>query len=364
MFARSALFALALVVVGCSKPQTPVQIHEPVGAKAAAVEAPVVASDKPESLPAGQLDPAEFAHVVQDEGSTYVVLSAKPDTEHWASGDPALVSKESTVIARRDVDMAQLPKVLTRLTGQSMRLVGEKGEVCQGTLAKPFLMGRVVPHFGERSRWDGEEDDNGNKTPALSAARVAEIAWDMASDGKLLVAELVQTTGDCQDARFARAADLQPLPMTAARRPSATLASQALAALRKLPAYEAIEQSYRASSQAKPSVSWTESPSADVTMHEFTMGTAMYVWVSAFGGELCSDFSGQMNVLWKVSGTNAKKYEFEAIYQGDAEFSPSMLVKLPGDEVPSLLGRESMLRKDANGYEVDDLHVPFLDCPC
>ena len=364
MFARTAFLALALVAVGCSKPQTPVQIHEPTSVKTDATETPVAVPDKPESLPSGQLDPAEFAHVVHDERSTFVVLSTTPDTDHWAKGNAILMSKDSPVIVRRDVDPAQLPKVLTRLTGRTMRLVGAKGEVCQGTLAKPFLLGRVEPHFGERSRWDGEEDDNGGKTPALSEDRVAEIAWDMVSDGKLLVAELVETNGDCQDARFARATELAPLPMTAARRPAPALGSQAMTALRKLPAYEAIEKSYLASSQAKPSVPWTESQSAEVTMQEFSTGTAMYVWVSAFGGELCSDFSGQMNVLWKVSGTNAKKYEFELVYQGDANFSPHMLVKLPGDDAPSLLGQESILRKDTKGYEVEDLHVPYLDCPC
>jgi hypothetical protein len=38
--------------------------------------------------------------------------------------------------------------------------------------------------------------------------------------------------------------------------------------------------------------------------------------------------------------------------------------QLPGVTGPAFVGRESLLRKDTKGYEVEDLHVPFLDCPC
>lgn len=337
--------------------------------------------DSPDVLP-GQTNPAEFAHVVNERGATLVVLSAAPDHEHWAKGAPSLASKESPVVARREVDQSLLPKAMTRLTGRSMRLVGASGEVCRGTLAEPFLLSRVEPHFGERQRWDGEEQEDGSKTPALSDEHVAQIAWDLAGDGKLLVAELVETNGDCRDARFARAADLPALSTTAAHRPSASLVAQAMKALSKMPAYEANEKAYRASSQAKPSTSWIESQYGDVSLYEFSMGKATYVWMSASAGEVCSDFSAQMKVLWKVSGTNAKKLgfgakgangdpkpqmlelEFEVLYEGEAEFTPEMLVQLPGDAAPSLLGRESLLRKDTKVYEVEELHVPFLDCPC
>jgi hypothetical protein len=363
MFARSALFALALVAIGCSKPQTPVQLHQPANANTVAAETPMAPVDKPEPV-LGQIDPAEFAHVVNDRGTTLVVLSSSPDHEHWAKGRPGLVSKESPVAARRDVDATLLPKAMTRLEGRAMRLVGDAGEVCHGTLGAPFLLSRVEPHFGERQRWDGEEDENGVKGPALADERVAEIAWDMAGDSKLLVAELVETNGSCDDARFARAADLPAMTTTAARRPSAGLTAQAMVALKKLPAYDEIEQRYRTSSVATPSTLWIESQNADVSMHEFSTGKATYLWVSALAGEACSDFDGRMAVLWKVSGTNAKKLEFEVIYEGGADFTPHMLLQLPGDTAPSLLGRESLLRKDAKVYEVEDLHVPFLDCPC
>jgi hypothetical protein len=363
MFARTALFAVTFAFVGCSKPQAPVQIHEPSVVNTPVVEAPVAVPDKPE-VSAEQIDPAEFAQVVHTETSTFVVLSTTPDIERWAKGTPSLISRQSPVIVRRDVDTSVLPKMATRLVGRSMRLVGSSGEVCQGTIAAPFLMSRVEPHFGERSHWEGEEDDNGVKAPPLSDERVAEIAWDMISEGKLLVAELQNSTGDCQKARFARAVDLEALPMTAARTPSSALTQQAMNALRKLPAYEGIEKSYQGSSPATPSVAWTESQGATVEMLEFSTSKGTYVWVSAAAGEACSGFFGRMNVLWKVAGTNAKKFDFETIYEGDGEFSPHMLMQLPGDEAPSLIGHESMLRKDQKVYDVQDLHVPFLDCPC
>ncbi len=365
MLARTALFVLTTLVLGCSKPQTPVQLQGSSSAKSVVVESSsTVSTDKPEATP-GQIDPSEFAHVVSDHGSTFVVLSADSEHERWALGAPTLVSKDSPVVVRREVDQTLLPKAMLRLAGRSMRIFGTAGEVCRGTLAAPAFLSRAEPHFGEREHWSGdEEDENGLKIPAFSDERIAEIAWDMTSDGKLLVAELVGTTGDCQDALFARATDLPALATAAARRPSVSLTAQAMAALRKLPAYEAIEKSYRSSSQATSSVSWTESQNAEVSMYEFSTGKATFLWVSAFGGEVCSEFSGRMNVLWKVKGTNAKTFEFSVLYEGDAEFNPRMLVRLPGDETPSLLGRESILRKDTKVYGVQDLHVPFFDCPC
>lgn len=365
MLARTALFAFVVLASACSKPQMPVQLQAFGGVKVAAIEAsPSVSPDKPE-VHSGAVDPAEFSYVVNDGGSTFVVLSAKPEPERWALGAPKLVSKDSPVVVRREVDQTLLPKTMTRLAGRSMRLVGTAGEVCRGTLAAPMLLSRVEPHFGARQGWSGDdEDENGVKIPAFSDERIAEIAWDMTADGKLLVAELVGTTGDCRDALFARATELPTLSTVVARRPSASLVAQAMEAFRKLPAYEAIEKTYRSSNQAKPSVSWTDSDGADVTMQEFSTSKGTFLWVSAFGGEVCSEFSGRMNVLWKVSGTNAKKFEFGVLYEGDGEFTPHMLMQFPGDEVPSLLGRESILRKDTNVYEVDQLDVPFLDCPC
>ena len=364
MFARTALFALVVAFVGCSKSQAPVQLHEPSAGKNPPVEVAVAVVEKTELAP-GQADPAEFAHIVHADGSEFVVLSASPDADHWAKGNPTLVSRESPVIVRKDVEMAQLPKAMSRLEGRSMGLVGATGEVCRGTLGRPFLMSRVEPHFGERSRWEGEEDENGVKAPALTDERVAEIAWEMTGgEGKILVAELENTTGDCQDARFARATDLPGLPTTAPRAPAASLAIQAKEAFRKLPAYQTIEKSYRESNHATASVAWSESVGADVTMLEFATGKTTYLWVAATGGEVCSDFLGRMNVLWKVKGTNAKKFEFEVIYQGEEEFTPRVLVQLPGDSGPSLVGQESMLRKDQKVYGYEDLHVPFLDCPC
>ena len=101
-----------------------------------------------------------------------------------------------------------------------------------------------------------------------------------------------------------------------------------------------------------------------MTVREFATDASMYVWVSASGGQPCSDFSGRIDVLWKVSGTNAKQLDFEIIYQGEAEFDPQLLAHVPGEKFPSFVGRESTLRKGSSGYAVDGLHVPFLDCPC
>lgn len=361
MFHRFALAIVAVVLSSCSKPQTAVQLQDPVASKAAAVE--VVSEDKLISTPSKELAASQFLHIVHEQGSTYVVISAEPE-DRWSKGVPSLMSKDGAVVMERAVEESLLPKALSSFRGRSMRVFGASGEVCRGTLSAPSLLGRLIPHFGERQRWDGEEDENGNKSPALSDDRVAELAWDMTTDGKQLVAELVETSGDCQHALFARAADLPELATIAPRPPATGLATQAMSAFRALPGYKEMDASYQASKKTPSSESWTESQSADVTRIEFATGNARYVWISASAGEVCSEFMGRMNVLWKVTGTNAKNFTFEVVYQGDADFSPLTLVQIPGDEGPSLVGRESILRKDTKGYDVEDLHVPFLDCPC
>jgi hypothetical protein len=362
MFARIAFLALVLGAAGCSKPQTPVQLHESVGTPAAVVEPTPAPVDIP-SAPTSEPDPTEFAHVVVEQGTAYVVLSAEPDEAHWAKGAPRLVANASPVVIQRDVDRAALPKSMTRHLGRGMRLAGPSGEVCRGTLGAPTILGRVEPHFGERQRWGGEEID-GVMTPPWSEERIAEEAWSMSAGGQVLVAELVDASGDCRDALFARALDLPVLATSAARRPSATLSARAKAELRKLPAYGALEEAYRKSTVATPSLRWTETEDAIVDVHEFSTDMATFVWLSASGGQPCSDFSGRIDVLWKVIGTNAKDLRFEVLYAGEAEFSPEMLLQQPGEKNPSFVGRESILRKGPDGYAVDSLHVPFLDCPC
>lgn len=363
MFARTALFALAVSAFGCSKPQTPVQLHEAMAAPIVVIDdAPPASADKP-SAAAGQIDAAAFAHVVVDQGEALVVLSTEPDEAHWAKGAPSLVAKASPIVMRRNVDRAALPESIKRHIGRSMVLVGPSGEVCRGTLSSPFILGRVEPHFGERERWSGEEID-GVMTPPASEERIAEEAWSMSQGGRVLVAELVGTSGDCRDALFARAQDLPVITAAAARRPSASITARAMDELRKLPAYGALEEAYRKSQGVTKSSSWTESDDADVTVHEFSTNAATFVWLSASAGQPCSDFSGRIDVLWKVHGLAAKELEFERLFDGETEFEPELVVHSPGEKLPSFVGRESILRQGSVGYAVESLHVPYLDCPC
>ncbi len=360
MLARIATFALALAAFGCSKSETPARLPAVVSVPAAVAIA--TTTDKADASPSG-IDPAELAHVVTSKGTTYVVLSAMPDHERWAKGAPSLVSDDGPVVTRREVDQAALPTSIARLVGRKMRLVGPKSEVCRGTLSAPTLMSRVEPHFGERSRWGGEEID-GVMTPALTHEQVAQVAWDMTSDGKLLVSELVETNGDCQDARFARSSDLPMLETAEGRGASASTKTRAMAEMRKLAAYDQIERSYREWAQAEANKVWTESTESIVTVSEYSFDGAKYVWLSASAGAACEGFSAQLSVFWKVTETNSKQVRFEVLHEGETDFDPQMLVRFGTDKAPSLVGRESFMRSDSKGYSVEDLHVPYLDCPC
>jgi len=85
------------------------------------------------------------------------------------------------------------------------------------------------------------------------------------------------------------------------------------------------------------------------------------LWISAEAGTICSDFHEKLDVLFEVKGSGLGA-RLKPIYQGDADFEPTLLLDLDGS--PALLGVESALRKTPAGFEIHALSVPFLDCPC
>jgi len=202
---RCALSFLGILValVGCSKPETVVRIPVPAELKATPV-APTLAAPahaepaaeaqatdtKMAALPE-ELDPSIFSHVISQNGKIFVVLNYSPE-ESWGAGNPQLISDESPVVTRREIVDANLPGSLARRVGAPMHLFGAKGMVCHGKLGQLAMIGRVEPHFGERTRWQGgEEDENGIAQPPMTADEIAADAWQMSEMGIVLAAELI-----------------------------------------------------------------------------------------------------------------------------------------------------------------------------
>lgn len=363
----AVVVGLALGVVGCSKRETlaPVPVVQATGEAVPVVlsraSAPA-ADEAPSEDDAASLDLDRFSHVFREGGRSYVVLSQVVE-DSWGRGDPAVVSLESPVVVRRDVDLAALPAALARRAGRHVRLIGEKGVACSGVIGPVSLVGRFQPHFGTRQEWEGTLHDIGEPDLPMSPAQIARDAWDAAGNSRVLAAEIITTTGDCEGAMFARAASL-PAPAVIPALPAPpVLADKAVEALRALPSYAAAEQNYRQSSAGGPGRWEVEDGSTSVFVFRGKRGGA-YVWVGADGGEACSDFNTHIVALWKVAGEDTPRPTFTLVHEGGDEPMPSAATDLDGDGSPEFFGAERVLRRGGDGYVSDSLEVPFFDCPC
>jgi hypothetical protein len=362
----AVVVGLALGVVGCSKRDTlvPAPASNTTGGEGAVVvtRAPAPAPKAPPSQDdVSSLDLDRFSHVFHHGDRAYVVL-AQVTQDSWGRGAPSLVSTESPVTVRRDVDVAALPAALARRAGRSVRLIGPSGVVCQGVIGPMSLVGRFEPHFGTRQDWEGKNHDIGEPDAPLPVAHVATEAWDESVAGRVLAAEVISTTGDCKRALFARAASL-PAPAIIAQQPAPHgLAGKAVDALRRLPSYATIEQNYRQSSSGGPGRWEVENGSTDVTF--FGGKNASYVWVSAQGGEVCSDFNAHLVALWKVEGEGTARPTFTLLHEGTEDLLPVGVTDIDGDGSVELIGHERLLRRGSEGHAIDSLAVPSFVCPC
>lgn len=150
-----------------------------------------------------------FAFVIDGE----VVVSLTPD-DRWASGPPVFEKAGADrflILTRRPIDVAKLPRAVTRLAGMPIRLLNAAGERCEAKLGAFLLRGRAISDIA-----DDEAD-----------------AWGMSAH--LLVAKIDGDLPACAGATWARAAEL-PLPVvTPAEAPSKEVRKVALAAFGALP---------------------------------------------------------------------------------------------------------------------------------
>ncbi|MBK8258803.1 MAG: nuclear transport factor 2 family protein [Polyangiaceae bacterium] len=232
----------------------------------------------------------KFAFVIQD-GEPQIVLDVAPKMA-WAEGTPELLADAVPYPTRIGAKLDSLPEVYQKMAGRKMRLYGASGPVCEADLAKPTLLGRVIPHFGEVGRWHGTGDYQGQKP--LSKKEIGRTAWDLAkggtaiSTGVNLVAALTNMKGDCKAGLWATAAD-EPVHVVAkAVDAPENLRQKALQALRKLPEYSTIQ----AESETKEP--WDKKGKVEVSHLKHPSGTEL-LFISANAVEGCAGFQG----IWR-----------------------------------------------------------------
>lgn len=299
--------------------------------------------------------PDELALVIAD-GGPQVVLDVSPDPA-WAEGAPELLADAEPFPTRSAVSTAELPANLSAWTGKRMRLYGSDGPVCTATLASPALVGRVMPHFGEVARWRGTSDEG---TPPLSKGQIARNAWDLAGgaapNGLLLTAAITEPEGDCSAALWAQPASEPERKVTKAEWATPERAQQVLAALRKLPAYKAIQATREPDKRGKP---WDLEGKTQVLVMGEPSGKSL-AFIAAIANDGCGGFQGDLAAVFEIDGD---KLRLAGEPMSAPLRMPVALIEV-GAGKREILFSEALLRGETGYDQLDALTIPFLDCGC
>lgn len=293
----------------------------------------------------------------------YAILSTAPDPA-WADGAPTLAGNDSALTA---VALPRLPKALRAWLGRPVRVLGERGTVCETRLQRFAIRAAITPDLPTAEVWEGCAD---GAEPA-SATVAAEIWRLSANAGRTLVAEF---SAPCKGALLAVDPDLPPPPIAAPEPAAAELGAVALAEFRRLPAFAQIQQRFQAE---RPDVDGTwEDRDARRSVWSLKLPShAELVLVSVEAGAGCASFSASLSALWEVQPRGATP-ELRLLSVPTAvderRITPRAIVDFGRGEGPAVLlgpdgpyAARSLLGKTRAGYERRLLtSVPFFAGPC
>jgi hypothetical protein len=274
----------------------------------------------------------KYAIVDPDAGEEWASGAARLDDD----GDPLVTSKRAT----------RLPAEYAALVGKQMIVQSAGADSCTATVKELRVVGVVVPHFGTRQEWRDEK---------ASARQQAQEAWDLSA--KMLGAVL----DGCAPAApaFARAAP-SPIELVLPAKETA-LRAAAIAALRKLPSWRALQKDY---ADGGGKGKWDASaPDAEVDVERWELPGKPLVTVSAHAFDGCGGFGGEVFAVFapRPDGTLALVAEPPAL-------RPSAALLLDG--APAFFGTQSWSDFGTRVQlvplkgDVRKIEVPYLDCPC
>ena len=309
--------------------------------------------------------PAELSHQtglwLADEH--FATLSTTPDPS-WADGAPTLAGNDSALTG---VALPRLPKTLRAWLGRSIRVLGERGTVCETRLQRFAIRGAVTPDLPTAEAWEGCAD---GAEPA--GATVAAEIWELsASSGRTLVAEF---SAPCKGALLAIDPDLPQPPIAAPEPASAELGATALAEFRALPVYAQIQQRFRVE-HPDAAGAWEDRDARRGVWSLKLPSHAELVLVSVEAGTGCASFSASLSALWEVEahGVTPELHLLSVPSAIDERrLTPQAIVDFGAGEGPTVLlgpdgpyAARSVLGKARNGYERRLLtSVPFFAGPC
>jgi ketosteroid isomerase-like protein len=302
--------------------------------------------------PLAPLAPEQFSFVIHEGGPRVVLKTPAPAS--WAEGAPELLADKEPYPTKVAVSASKLPADLAAWAGKKMRLYGPSGPVCEATLGSLSLVGRVIPHFGEVARWNGQGE---LATKPLSKAQKARAAWELAAgaspNGVVLTADLTSVQGDCKPALWAQPAAAAESKVARAEPADAALAKSLLEAFRKLPDHAEIQKT----SETKGP--WDERGKPEiVTMRHPSGKQVAFISVSVMEG--CGDFEGRLSAAFEVGAAGLQL----AGKPMSALGAPAGAIDADGDGKLEILFKEQLLRGEVGFDRLEGLTIPFLDCGC
>ena len=317
------------------------------------------------------ISPEDFAFL-SDGGGTVVVLNNEPGREFRTTGGPTLVSQAPAIVTKA-AKVEALPADLAAWKGRAVTLYGQDGPVCRGTVSELLVMTSFWPHFGMEDQWRGDPETT-DRTRPMRPAEIAKDAWEIGASARALVGRVtIAPDQRCDGAMWARATERPVVTeIGSAKGEAPDVAARALAALRTLKGYKAIQKGYLAEAQlaetrAPRAAEWTDyegtKPSVVVLSGP---GDRRFVAVSAEAGPGCGDFYGVFWAIWEVKNDKAGSLVLLTDETDPGTlFFPNAAADIDGDGRLELIGPDGLLRFSGPVLrEVIDVRIPSYDCPC
>lgn len=309
-------------------------------------------------------DPADFGFVAKLSDGPGLVLSRDVDL-NAVSGSLRLIDDEA---AERDLKTELVAEKWRGYVGKEFALFGEGGEKCKAKVSGFRVLASVIPHFGTRQRWQGE--DGAKPTPPGERALAL---WELSeSQGRSLVAKL--DAPKCDGASWARASGSPAPRFFTSRAVTADEKKQVKEAARKAPVHREYQALFtKAYGKATP---WDETGGDAEVLRAFedTEGRVYFSATLATGVDdsCASDFDVDLWLLFKKQGdqlelVSARPEEnAESLYPRFlSPLAPTMAFDLDGDGLPEFASAHDFIRTGPKGYRLMQNFSPaYFDCPC
>jgi hypothetical protein len=252
----------------------------------------------------------------------------------------------------RVVPDASLDASVSGLKNKKLRLEGG----CVARVSEFRALTRVVPHFGERDRWNGVIEGQEKKGQPMPAAQVARAAYALGKP------QLFAKLDGCTEGRFASVeGGRQPVAAEPVEDPE--LAERAQAAFGKLPNVLARQKEFLKQAEHPEGKWWEEG--TEVAIFKHPKSGQVLVSVLAILRDGCSGFSASEWAIFEQKGKTLKRVP---LTQNPPDRVQDAL-DVDGDGRLEFLGEtdygtDSVLFWPDTNELGTSLEHAYLDCPC